>query len=91
MSTFVSSYVSHKPDKHGLVNYSTEENQVWQTLYERQQLILPGRACDEFMVGLNLLDLTKDKIPQLPDVSRTLKDLTGWQVTPVEALISATP
>lgn len=89
MSTFVSSYVSHVPDKNGLVNYSETENHVWKTLFERQQLILPGRACDEFLVGLNRLNLTKDKIPQLPEISQTLKELTGWQVQPVAALISA--
>lgn len=86
---FVSNYVSHKPDSQGLVHYSTEEHQVWKTLFLRQQKILPGRACEEYMAGLSRLNLTKDKIPQLPDVSQRLKGMTGWQVEPVAALISA--
>ncbi|MDP1602344.1 MAG: phenylalanine 4-monooxygenase [Legionella sp.] len=86
---FVSRYVSHQPDASGRVNYSNEENRIWQILYERQRAILPNRACDEFMTGLKILDLPKDHIPQLPDVSCKLKALTGWQVEAVAALISA--
>lgn len=86
---FVSRYVSHQPDEHGFIEYSTEEHRVWQILYERQSKLLPGRACDEFMQGLELLQLTADKIPQLPDLSARLKAITGWQVEPVAALISA--
>jgi len=86
---FVSSYVSRKPDSEGRVNYSPEDHQVWKKLYERLQVVLPNRACDEFIQGLDRLKLSPDQIPQLPDVSRTLKDLTGWQVAPVNALISA--
>ncbi len=86
---FVSRYVSHPPDAQGMVVYSDEENRIWKILYERQQKLLPGRACDEFLQGLTALKLTPDKIPQLPDVSNRLKALTGWQVQPVAALISA--
>lgn len=86
---FVSKYISHEPDAQGLITYSAAENHVWQKLYNRQLAILPGRACAEFMHGLECLDLSTDRIPQLPDVSRRLEDLTGWQVQPVAALISA--
>jgi len=51
--------------------------------------LLPGRACNEFIQGLQSLNLTADNVPQLPDINRRLKAQTGWQVTPVAALISA--
>src|SRR5262245_11916885 len=86
---FVSRYVSHQPDSQGLVNYSSQEHRVWQILYERQMKIISGRACDEFIKGLSSLELMAKGIPQLPDVSRRLKKLTGWEVAPVAALISA--
>lgn len=86
---FVSRYVSHQPDLKGMVSYSDEEYRVWQLLYKRQMTILPGRACDEFMQGLDSLGLAASHIPQLPDVSERLRGLTGWEVTPVAALISA--
>ncbi|MFA5960634.1 MAG: phenylalanine 4-monooxygenase [Tatlockia sp.] len=86
---FVSGYVSHIPDKEGLIAYSNEEHRVWQLLYDRQINILPGRACPTFIQGLKSLGLSAEKIPQLPELSAKLKALTGWQVSPVKALISA--
>lgn len=86
---FVSRYVSHQPDAQGQVNYMPEEHRVWQILYARQIALLPGRACEEFIHGLSVLKLSADNIPQLPDVSDTLRQLTGWEVAPVRALISA--
>lgn len=86
---FVSRYQSHQPDSHGYVNYSEAENEVWQVLYSRQMDILPGRACEAFMTGLDTLALTSDAIPQLPEVNKRLENETGWRVSPVPALISA--
>ncbi|MFC3909175.1 phenylalanine 4-monooxygenase [Legionella dresdenensis] len=86
---FVSRYVSHQPDKSGLINYSSEEHHIWQQLYDRQMAVLPGRACEQYMKGLQCLNLEASHIPQLPDISEKLKVLTGWQVEPVAALISA--
>jgi len=37
--------------------YSQAEHDVWITLYERQTRMLNGRACDEFLRGLDALDL----------------------------------
>jgi phenylalanine-4-hydroxylase len=86
---FVSRYVSHQPNIQGLVRYSNEEHRIWQLLYQRQMDIIPGRACDEFIAGIKSLGLSSTNIPQLPEISRRLTALTGWQVTPVAALISA--
>jgi phenylalanine-4-hydroxylase len=86
---FNSSYVAHVPDAQGLIHYSLDEQKVWRVLFERQLKLLPGRACDEFMTGLELLQITPEAIPQLPELSARLKAQTGWQVAPVAALISA--
>ena len=86
---FKSQYVAHVPDVHGLVKYSAEEHHVWRILFERQKKLLSGRACDEFILGLDELKLTATEIPQLSEVSAWLKQKTGWQVAPVAALISA--
>lgn len=85
---FVSRYVSKETDNEGYANYSDEENETWKILYQRQQKIIPGRACDEHLKGLQVLDINPNAIPQLPDVNKKLKALTGWQVSPVKSLIS---
>lgn len=86
---FQSRYMAYKPDDQGLVHYSAEENRVWSILFERQKKLIEGRACEAFISGLKVLNITADAIPQLPDVSARLKEKTGWQVAPVAALISA--
>ncbi|WP_058533228.1 phenylalanine 4-monooxygenase [Legionella saoudiensis] len=86
---FSSRYVAHVPDAQGYVNYSAEENKVWSILFERQIKLIPNRACESFITGLETLGITSQSIPQLPDLSQKLKTKTGWQVAPVAALISA--
>lgn len=86
---FTSRYIAHVPNAQGLVNYSAEENRIWNILFERQMKLLPGRACDEFLAGLETLGIGSKEIPQLPEVSQRLKAKTGWQIVPVAALISA--
>ena len=81
-------YVAKKPDENGLVDFSKEENDVWRMLYTRQIKLLEQRACEEFTHGVHKLKLNPDRIPQLAEVSHELKKATGWQVVPVEALIS---
>ncbi|MGE3919981.1 MAG: phenylalanine 4-monooxygenase [Gammaproteobacteria bacterium] len=80
-------YVSKSPDKHGFVAYTYEENQIWHDLYVRQMKTIENRACNEYIEGLKILGLTKDAIPQLPDVNKALDKATGWAVAPVNALI----
>ncbi|WP_133126752.1 phenylalanine 4-monooxygenase [Legionella nagasakiensis] len=86
---FVSRYTSHQPDDQGMVQYSAAEHRIWRLLFDRQCKLLAGRACNEFLNGLKSLALTADSIPQLPTLTQRLQALTGWQVVPVAALISA--
>jgi phenylalanine-4-hydroxylase len=80
-------YVARQPDSSGLVRYSDEQNRIWAALYERQDPAIRGKACDEFFQGLDLLRMPRDRIPQLPEISRILKRETGWEVAYVPALI----
>jgi phenylalanine-4-hydroxylase len=82
-----SQYVSRVPDASGQVRYTDDENAIWAELYARQEKAIVGRACDEFLHGLDLLALPKHRVPQLPEVSKVLKRETGWEVAYVPALI----
>lgn len=83
----MSTYVAKPVDSQGNANYTDEEDQIWHDLITRQIPLLHGRACDEYLHGLQLLDLPKDRIPQCPDISKVLREYTGWQLEPVPALI----
>lgn len=82
-----SSYVAKPVDVNGNVNYTDEENQVWHELITRQTSIIQDRACDEYMHGLKILDLPKDRVPQCHEISKKLQSVTGWELEPVPALI----
>lgn len=82
-----SKYVSRIPDAKGIIDWSAEENAVWHDLVERQLKHIPGKACDEYMHGLELLNLPQDRIPQLHEINEVLMRETGWQVAQVPALI----
>jgi phenylalanine-4-hydroxylase len=82
-----SSYIANPVDAHGNTHYSNEENQIWHELITRQMPIVQGRACDEYMQGVKLLNLPNDRIPQCPEVSKILRETTGWALEPVPALI----
>jgi phenylalanine-4-hydroxylase len=80
-------YVAREPDAGGFVRYSDDEHRIWATLYERQDRAIRGKACAEFIHGMELLNLPRDRIPQLEEVSRVLRRETGWEVAYVPALI----
>ncbi len=82
-------YLSKQPDANGIVPYTPEEHDTWKCLINRQKEVVKHRACDEFIRGLELLDLPLDKIPQNHEVSEKLKSLTGWSVAGVPAVIPA--
>lgn len=80
-------YVSNPVDEQGYVKWSQAENETWATLVNRQKDIIVGRACDEFLQGIEILDFKPDSIPQIPDINKRLEDYTGWGVAPVPAII----
>ncbi|KAF1070264.1 MAG: Phenylalanine-4-hydroxylase [Pseudomonas citronellolis] len=80
-------YVAREPDTHGVIHYPDSEHQVWHTLISRQLRLLDGRACTEYLDGLEQLRLPLEHIPQLADINRVLQASTGWQVARVPALI----
>ncbi|GGX64611.1 phenylalanine 4-monooxygenase [Saccharospirillum salsuginis] len=82
-----SQYVAHQPDANGRVEWSDDENRIWNTLIERQLPALQGKACNDYMVGLDRLDLPRDRVPQLEEVDAVLMEYTGWKTAAVPALI----
>ncbi|MBL0421517.1 phenylalanine 4-monooxygenase [Ramlibacter sp. AW1] len=67
--------------------YTPQEHAVWRTLFERQRKLLPGRACDEFIRGMDDLPIGADEIPNFEALSDLLIKRTGWQVVAVPGLV----
>ncbi|ABZ76097.1 phenylalanine-4-hydroxylase [Shewanella halifaxensis HAW-EB4] len=81
-------YIAHLPDADGYIDYPQPEHDIWSELYARQRVNLPGRACPEYLDGLDKLSLPVDRIPQLAHIDNVLQQTTGWKTSAVPALIS---
>ena len=68
-------------------HYTAEEHATWDTLFARQSQLLPGRASDAYLRGLDVLKLSKPGIPDFEELSERLMTLTGWQVVAVPGLV----
>jgi phenylalanine-4-hydroxylase len=67
--------------------YSSDEDAIWNDLFERQMAVLPGRACSAFFTGLQKLHLNRGGVPDFGKLTEELGALTGWSVVPVPMLI----
>ncbi|QHL90274.1 phenylalanine 4-monooxygenase [Sphingomonas changnyeongensis] len=67
--------------------YTAEDHATWDRLFARQSKLLPGRASDAFLRGLDVLRLSKPGIPDFEELSERLMKLTGWQVVAVPGLV----
>ena len=85
-----SKYASKVPDENGYIHYTDEENDVWRELITRQKPMLAGRVCQEYLDALELMNFPEDRVPQTEEVSRVLREHTGWEVAAVPALINFT-
>lgn len=86
----VSKYRAKRPDSKGYYHWSEDENDRWARLYARQEKLLDMRACQQYIDGLALLSMPKNKVPQLQDIDNVLLETTGWKTAPVPALINFT-
>jgi phenylalanine-4-hydroxylase len=67
--------------------YSAEEHAVWRALFHRQEAVLAGRACREFLDGLSGLGVAADGIPEFRRLNEVLQATTGWSIVAVPGLV----
>jgi phenylalanine-4-hydroxylase len=67
--------------------YTQEEHQVWQLVREALRPAHKRHACAEYLDCIKKLDLPRDRIPQLKELSAKVQSLSGFRLEPVAGLV----
>jgi phenylalanine-4-hydroxylase len=67
--------------------FDADDHAMWDRLFARQTAMLPGRAADAFLRGMDVLRLERPGIPDYCDLNARLMAATGWQVVAVPGLV----
>lgn len=69
--------------------YTGEQHAIWAELVGRVLPELEEHAAQEYLDGLQLIDLKEDCLPNLESISARLFPRTGWNSTPVSGFLPA--
>ena len=67
--------------------YPQGDHETWDFLFERQMGLLPGRASETYLEGVEKLGLSATGIPALRDLSRVLTRTTDWTIARIPGLL----
>jgi phenylalanine-4-hydroxylase len=68
--------------------YTPEEHGVWRTICEALAPAHAENACAEYLACLDRLDMPRDRIPQLREVSEKVGAVSGFRLEPVAGLVA---
>lgn len=69
------------------VDYSPREQRVWRYVAEELEELQQKYASPFYLRAKKDLSITTDRIPQLTEMNRRLKELTGFRLAPIEGLV----
>lgn len=69
------------------VNYSPREQRVWRYVAEELEELQQKYASPFYLRAKKDLGIRTDRIPQLTEMNRRLKELTGFRLAPIEGLV----
>ena len=69
------------------VDYNAREQRVWRYVAEELEELQQRYASPFYLQAKRDLGITTDRIPQLSEMNRRLKELTGFRLAPIEGLV----
>lgn len=67
-----------RPTQQIYSNYTPEDFQVWDVLFQRQMSVLSQNASSDFLKALKIIGFSNSKIPDFIEVNEVLAKSTGW-------------
>ncbi|MES2513554.1 MAG: phenylalanine 4-monooxygenase [Bacteroidota bacterium] len=71
---------SNRPTQQIYSNYTTQDFEVWKTLFIRQMELLKPIVSIEYLRALDIINFKKDKIPDFKEVNTILTESTSWSL-----------
>jgi phenylalanine-4-hydroxylase len=69
------------------VDYNDEEQNIWRHVATRLEELHERHASPFYLKAKKDLGITTERIPQLSEMNRRLKELTGFRLAPIEGLV----
>jgi phenylalanine-4-hydroxylase len=69
------------------VEYTEEEQNIWRVVATRLEELQARHACAFYLEAKKKLDISNERIPQLSEMNRRLKQLTNFRLAPIEGLV----
>lgn len=69
------------------VEYTAEEQKVWQIVATKLEEIQSRWASEFYLDAKKKLGITTERIPQLSEMNKRLKELSNWRLAPIEGLV----
>jgi phenylalanine-4-hydroxylase len=69
------------------VDYTDEEQAIWRHVAGRLEEVQARRANKFYLQAKKDLGISNDRIPQLSEMNRRLKELTNFRLAPIEGLV----
>jgi monomeric phenylalanine-4-hydroxylase len=69
------------------VEYTPEEQKVWQIVATRLEELQAKRASSFYLEAKKKLGINTERIPQLSEMNRRLKELSNFRLAPIEGLV----
>ena len=70
----------NRPAEQIYTNYTPEDFQVWETLFNRQMNLLKEAASAKYLDAINVIGFNAKKIPDFNEVNEVFKKNTGWTI-----------
>lgn len=77
---------TRRPESQIYSNYTTEDFNVWKTLFTRQMELLKPNVSETYLSALETVNFTANKIPDFNEVNNILMPITGWSLHVVPSI-----